>query len=137
MARTAFEVANGDNHDLRGGEPVDDLIRETPNQDTTSLGIVAIDRADFGLCLDQRHQLGDGIQERATQNLSPRFVPADRVDQLLRRRLADANRARHRPRSSLSIRRFTSSQGSSFTVPASIAATRRAISASHAASASA
>lgn len=63
------------------------------------------------------------------------FVPPHSVSEFPRRGLADLQRL-HRPSTSRSMRRFTSDQGSSRIVPASIAAIRRSISAFHAASAS-
>ena len=72
----------------------------------------------------------DGIEEGGSQSLSSVLVPPDGLNELRGggRREADV----HRLRILRSIRRRTSSQGSRFSVPASIAATRRPTSASQA-----
>src|SRR5438128_355799 len=135
--RTGFGSTGGAKDDDFGRvETVDDLIWKARDQHAPGLGIVATEGADLGTGLNQGHRLGHGIKELAAETWTPLLVPPNSVDQLVRRGLAGANRASHRSRISFSILRFTASQGSSWTVPASIAATRRVISTSHAASAS-
>lgn len=89
-------MSDGDHADLVGFDPVHDLLRKPTDEHPL-----------------ERHPT------------TPGFVPLDCVGELLGGGLADEEWEHHRPRISFSIRLFTSSHGSNFMVPASIAATRR------------
>jgi len=136
VVRTALQVSNRDDYDVGWCEVVDNLIGEPAQHDPTGQSHAAYDRADLGLLCDQRHRVEDRVVEFPTETAPTFLVPADGRLKLFRGRPKAVELARHRPRISFSIRRLTSSQGSSRAVPDSIATTRRSISAAHAASAS-
>ena len=115
---------------------VNDLVRERPHQHPPGRSTGANSRADLRAFCNQRHRGGDSVEELGSKSASTLLVPVNRFGELFRGGLDTAELTRHRPRMSLSMRRFTSSQGSSRAVPDSIAATRRWISVAHAASAS-
>lgn len=135
VVRSALQVSDCDDHDVGWCEMVDNLIWEPADQDPTGRSHAAYNRADFGLLCDQRYRAGDCVVELAAKPASTLLVPANCRIEFFRRGLDALELARHRPRISCSIRRFTSFQGSSRAVPDSMAATRRSISAAHAASA--
>ena len=80
--------------------------------------------------------LGDLVQQFATQTTALGLLPASCLGKFGGRKRIGADRERHRPRTSRSMRRLTSSQDSRVALPDSMDATRRSISAAHSASAS-
>ena len=136
VVRLALEMRDCHDHDFGSSEMVNDLVREGPHQHPPGRSTGANSRADLRAFCNQRHRGGDSVEELDSKSASTLLVPVNRFGELFRGRLDTAELTRHRPRMSLSMRRFTSSQGSSRAVPDSIAATRRWISVAHAASAS-
>ena len=136
VVRSALEMRDCHDHDFGSSEMVNDLVREGPHQHPPGRSTGANRRADLRAFCNQRHRGGDSVEELGSKSASTLLVPVNRFGELFRGGLDTAELTRHRPRISLSMRRFTSSQGSSRAVPDSIAATRRWISVAHAASAS-
>lgn len=124
------------NHHVRWSEAIHDLVRESSNRHAAGMTIGGDRRSDLRSGFDEREGGDDRVEELTTEAGSASFVPTDGLGKFLGSGLAGAERPIHRPRISFSTRRLTSVQGSSFTVPASIAATRRSISIAHAAPAS-
>jgi len=128
-------MSNCHNDDLGRLESVHDLVRKPSYQRAARLAVGRDRHSDFRVRFNKCEECADLVEELTAEARAPGFVPADRLAEFVGGWLTRADRPRHRPRISRSIRRFTSPQGSNLTVPASIAATRRSISAAHAASA--
>ena len=117
--RTALEVCESNHAYLVDLEAVNDLVGEAWNQHPASTWL-SERRPPFWYLSDSVHGSNDGIVEISAEAGG----------------LGGVESTNHRPRVSFSIRRFTTSQGSNSISPASMAAMRRRISASQAASAS-
>lgn len=89
-------------------------MRETPLARGSYLGVL----------VDEIDRSNHRVVELRTQPDSFAFIPPHCLREFLRGRWADAN-GLHRPRTSLAIRRFTSSQDSRGIAPDSMAAMRR------------
>lgn len=129
-------MGESQNHDFARTDPVHELVREACDQHASCFRIAEDGRPDLGMGDDRIEGRDCGVEEFPAQSMAPTFVPSNRFCQLLGCRCGGSNAPRHRRRISFSIRRFTSSQGSSATLPASMASTRRLISAAQAVSAS-
>ena len=136
VVRSTLQMSDRHNDDVGRSEMVDDLVRESTDQNSARRSTTADDHANLRLSCDQRHRAGDCIVELCAKPATPFLVPPNRRLELGRGELKALDPALHRPRISFSIRRFTSSQGSRSAVPDSMAETLRSISAAHAASAS-
>jgi len=129
---TAFRMGKCENHNFLRPVEVDDVIggiekrRPFGSLDHRTSGPRRRDRPES---TPARRRWQPRTQPRDRALL---FVPLNRGSKLGGRRLGRAKTQSHLPRSSFSIRRLTSSHGSSSRVPASSACTRRLISASHA-----
>ena len=134
ITRPPSQVSDGHDNDLIWPEAVDYLIWECGDQDSTRVAVLRDYRADFGMGANAGKGCVSRVQEFTAEPGSLGFVPSDRFPEFFGGRCTGKNL--HRPRISLSIRRLTASQGSSSTVPPSMASTRRSISVAHAASAS-
>ena len=127
-------MSDRDDNDLSACETVNDLIRESGHERATGVAIGGYCRPDSGTRLDTRDGGADRVEEYAAEAGTASLVPSHSLAQLRAGRCDGADR--HRPRISRSILRLTSSQDSTRTVPAWMAATRRSISTFQAASAS-
>jgi len=127
IVRAPTRVGDRDDRDRVTADIVDDLIRKAWDQMTPygKAGRTRHRRARVGMLLDHIEYRGDEIPELCTETGALLLMPSNRLGELRCSRLADSDRSRHRPRISLSMRRLTSSQGSSFSLPASIRSIRR------------
>jgi len=136
VAGPSLQMRDRDDHDLVWADAIDYLVGESQDDESARPGVGRDACACMGVAFNKVEYVIDSIEQLSAKARPLCFVPAHRRFQFGGRRLAHPDRGRHLPRSSLSIRLLTRSQGSSFAVPASIAATRRSISAAHAAFAS-
>lgn len=134
VIRSPARVRYGDDTHGAVSNLVDDGVRESRHENLPDRRAARPWCAAFGVRSNLFDSRADGAQEFRAEARALLLVPANGLGEILRSRIAELKR-RHRPRISFSIRRFTESQGSRRAVPASIAATRRSISASQAASA--
>ena len=116
---------------------VDELVGESPDhQPPFASSRSWDDRADFGMLRDQLPGFAY-CRKKVSSKTRPTFlIPSNRLPELVIGFRGGAERPAHRLRISRSTRRSTSSQGTSFTRPASMSSIRRATSAAHAASTS-
>lgn len=116
---------------------IDQLVRESPNhQPPLASSRTWDDRADFGMLRDQLPGFAYCSKEVRSETRPTFLIPSDRFPELVIGFRGGAERPAHRLRISRSTRRSTSSQGTSFTRPASMSSMRRATSAAQAASTS-
>src|SRR5437867_5791145 len=136
--RAAFQMSDRQDHDLSIFQAVDDLVGEVCDQHAAAFGVFVSGRSDLRLALDALDRCLDGVVKLSAQAGPTRFIPAHSLGEFLGRESGDPDvaLAPHRPRIDFSIRRFTSAHDSSLSLPASKSATRRAISAFQAWSAS-
>ena len=131
---TPFQVGNRHNHYLGSPESVDDLIREPAHQYAPGQAVRRDGTPQFGTGLDLRETRGNRVKEVTPKTGALSLAPAHGLRQFVGSRLGRPDV--HRPRISRSILRLTSNQGSSWTVPPSIAETRCSISRDQASSVS-
>src|SRR2546426_9360375 len=136
--RAAFHMNDRQDQDLIILQAVDDVVGEACHQHAAALRVFVGGRSDLTLALDALDRRVDGVIQLSAQAGPTRLIPAHGFGELLGRGPSDpdAALALHRPRIVFSIRRFTSAHDSSLSLPASRSATRRAISACQACSAS-
>jgi hypothetical protein len=139
VSRTTLEMRNRDDDDLAGANSVHELVRKPGYQEATGVLVGRHGIPGLGTLGQLVNRLCDFVQQFGSETGALRLVPTDRLGQFDGRVGVDPDWWRHRPRTSRSMRRLTSSQGSRVAVPASMDATRFSISAAHwlAASASA
>ena len=134
---STLDVRHCDKDDVARAYVVDQLVRKPPNhQPPFALSRTWDDRADFGMLRDQLPGFAYCRKEVSSEPRPTFLIPSDRFPELLIGFRGGAERPDHRLRISRSTRRSTSSQGTSFTRPASMSSMRRATSAAQAASTS-
>ncbi len=135
IARTPLGVRDGDDNNLGRRQSVDDVVGEAGQQEPASAAVCRERRPHFWGRLEALDGFDNGFKQLAPQTLAESLVPLDGFGELLRGVGVNTKRSGHRAARPRSMRRFTSSQGSSRALPDSMAATRRSISCAHAVSA--
>ena len=117
----ALQVGKRDDNDLVGANAVDDLVRETGHEQPAGLLVGRDGIPGLRIHRQSGNRRCELVEQLSAESHTLRFVPANSFGEFKGRERVNPEGRRHRPRTSRSMRRRTSSQGSRVAVPASMA----------------